>query len=195
MALALLLFFGDEVKNKIDLVLQQREFLFKYIKRTFRYIRIDDIDDIVQIALTKACRRIETMQDRSSVKTWVTKIAVNDAIDFIRKNKNNMMSLSEFNIEEDNREKLLDNFNNYEPIETFISSHVSNQILCSKLNVLKKTNPLAYQTFINYCILDDYKKVQEVENISIGTVKSRLHRARTILKKNFSEQELALISI
>ena len=195
MAFALLLFFGDEVKNKIDSILEQREFLFKYLRRKFRYIRLDDIDDIVQVALTKACINVDKMQDRSSIRTWVTKIAVNDAIDFIRRNKNKMMSLSEFNIEEDDREKLLDNFNYYSPIETFISSQVSNQILLNQLNILKKSNPLAYQTFIAYCDLDDYKKVQEAQQITIGTVKSRIHRAREILKKNFTEQELALISV
>ena len=183
------------MKNKIDSILEQREFLFKYIRRKFRYIRLDDIDDIVKVALTKACINVDKMQDRSSIRTWVTKIAVNDAIDFIRRNKNKMMSLSEFNIEEDEREKLLDNFNYYSPIETFISSQVSNQILLNQLNILKKSNPLAYQTFIAYCDLDDYKKVQEAQQITIGTVKSRIHRAREILKKNFTEQELALISI
>ena len=183
------------MKNKVNLVLEQREFLFKYLRRKFRYLRLDDIDDIIQVALTKACKKIDTMQDRSSIRTWVTKIAVNDAIDFVRRNKNKMMSLSEFNIEEDDREKLLDNFNNYNPIETFISSQVSNQILLNKLNILKNSNPLAYQTFMTYVQLDDYKQVQEADKISIGTVKSRIHRAREILKKNFTEQELALISV
>jgi RNA polymerase sigma-70 factor (ECF subfamily) len=183
------------VKNKINIVLEQRDFLFKYLKRKFRYIRIDDIDDIVQMALIKACRKVDTMQDRSTIRTWVTKIAVNDAIDFIRRNKNKISSLSEFNIEEKDRSDLLDNFNNYDPIENIISCHVIDQILTHKLDILKKSNPTAYQTFIAYINLDDYKKVQEAENISMGTVKSRIFRAREILQRNFNDEELALLSV
>lgn len=156
---------------------------------------MDDIDDIVQIALIKACTRIDTMQNRSSMKTWVTKIAINEALDYIRRNKNLISCLSEFNMEEENNFDLIDNNNNYDPFETYVSCYVSNQILQNKLSILEKSNPLAYKTFIAYISLDDYKDVQEAQNISIGTVKSRIHRAREILKKSFTQQELALISI
>jgi DNA-directed RNA polymerase specialized sigma24 family protein len=37
--------------------------------------------------------------------------------------------------------------------------------------------------------------VQEAENVSIGTVKSRINRARKILLESFSDEELALISV
>lgn len=195
MVTSLRLFFGDEVKNKIDSILCHRDFIFKYLKRKFRYLRMDDIDDIVQIALIKACTRIETMQNRSSMKTWVTKIAINEALDYIRRNKNIISCLSEFNMEEENNFDLIDNNNNYDPFETYVSCYVSNQILQNKLSILEKSNPLAYKTFIAYISLDDYKDVQEAQNISIGTVKSRIHRAREILKKSFTPQELALISI
>lgn len=183
------------MKNKVDSVLCHRDFLFKYLKRKFSNLRLDDIDDIVQLSLLNACRKIDTMQNRSSIKTWVTKIAINESIDFIRKNKKNVSCISEFNFENEKDNNLIDNYNNYDPIETIISSYVSNQILQKKLSILEKSNPLAYQTFVAYITLDDYKDVQEAQNITIGTVKSRIHRAREILKKNFTEQELALISV
>ena len=68
-------------------------------------------------------------------------------------------------------------------------------MLFKKLSILKEINPDTYKTFMSFVALDNYKEVQDAENISIGTVKSRIYRARKILIDNFSDEELALISV
>ena len=177
-------------------VLAERKFITAYLNKKFRNIRPDDIDDIVQISLLNACRSLHKMQEKSTIRTWLTRIAVNDALDFLRRSKvRPLTSLSEIASEDNDIDSLIDYYNNYDPIKNIASRHTSNQMLCEKLSILKEKNPETYKTFMAFVLLDNYKEVQDAQNLSIGTVKSRINRARTILKDNISEEELALISI
>jgi RNA polymerase sigma-70 factor (ECF subfamily) len=180
----------------IKSVLDERKFITVYLNKKFRNIRPDDIDDIVQVSLLNACKNLHRMQEKSTVRTWLTRIAVNDALDFLRKSKvRPLTSLSEITTENTDIDSLIDFYNNYDPLETIASRYTSYQLLCKKLSILKEKNPDTYKTFMSFVALDNYKEVQEAENISIGTVKSRINRARKILIDNISDEELALISI
>ena len=180
----------------IKSVLSERKFITAYLIKKFRNIRHDDIDDIVQVSLLNACKNLHRMQEKSSVRTWLAKIAVNNALDFLRRSKvRPLTSLSEITTENTDIDSLIDFHNNYDPIETIASRHTSNQLLFKKLSILKEINPDTYKTFMSFVALDNYKEVQDAENISIGTVKSRIYRARKILIDNFSDEELALISV
>jgi RNA polymerase sigma-70 factor (ECF subfamily) len=180
----------------IDSVLSERRFITTYLNKKFRNIRPDDIDDIVQVSLVNACKNLHRMQEKSTVRTWLTRIAVNDALDFLRRSKvRPLTSLSEIMNENIDVDSVIDFHNNYDPIETIASRHTSNQILRKKLSILKENNPETYKTFMAFVELDNYKDVQDLENISIGTVKSRINRARKMLKDNISDEELALISV
>lgn len=182
--------------SKIQSVLIERKFITAYLNKKFRNIRPDDIDDIVQVSLLNACKNLHRMQDKSTIRTWLTRIAVNDALDFLRKNKvRPMITLSDVTSEDTDINTLVDYYNNFDPIETIATRHTSNKIIYDKLSILKQKNPETYKTFMAFVELDNYKDVQEVENISIGTVKSRINRARKMLKDNISDEELALISI
>ena len=48
----------------------------------------DDANDVVQNALLKAWNSIETFKGESKVLTWLTRIAINEALDFVRRQKN-----------------------------------------------------------------------------------------------------------
>src|SRR5262249_34070714 len=45
-----------------------------------------EIEDIVQDSFLKAYRRLETFQRQSSFSTWLYRIAVNTALDFLKRN-------------------------------------------------------------------------------------------------------------
>lgn len=49
----------------------------------------DDADDVLQNTFLKAWRSLETFQGKSSLSTWLYRIAINEALDFVRKQKNN----------------------------------------------------------------------------------------------------------
>ena len=153
----------------IKSVLSERQHLTTYLTKKFRNIRPDDIDDIVQVS---------------------------GAIDFLRRSKTRpSTSLSELVTEDVNIDSVIDFYNNHDPIETIASNYTSNQILHEKLSILRNNNPIFYKTLMVYIDLGNYKEVQEAENVSIGTVKSRINRARKILLESFSDEELALISV
>ena len=48
----------------------------------------DDANDVVQNTLLKAWNSIETFKGESKVLTWLTRIAINEALDFVRRQKN-----------------------------------------------------------------------------------------------------------
>lgn len=182
--------------SKIESVLSERRFITAYLTRKFRNIRPDDIDDIVQVSLLNACKNLHRMQEKSTIRTWLTRIAVNDALDFLRRSKvRPLTTLSDITSEDTDIDSLIDYHNNFDPIETIASSHTSKKIIYDKLLILKHKNLETYNTFMSYLELDDYKGVQEAQNITMGTVKSRINRARKILRDNISDEELALISI
>lgn len=55
-----------------------------------RYIVLDheDANDILQNTFIKAWNNIEDFQNRSKISTWLYRIAINEALDFLRKQKN-----------------------------------------------------------------------------------------------------------
>ena len=47
----------------------------------------DDADDVMQNALLKAWNNIDTFRSDSKLSTWLYRIAINESLDFVRKNK------------------------------------------------------------------------------------------------------------
>ena len=54
-----------------------RDFLHNYLFKKFPKARKEDVEDAVQNAIIKAVRFAHKWQGESSLKTWVTIIAVN----------------------------------------------------------------------------------------------------------------------
>lgn len=58
----------------------------------------DDADDILQNTFLKAWMNIDSFRGNAKISTWLYRIAVNEALDFIRKNKN-AVELSDGDVE------------------------------------------------------------------------------------------------
>ena len=65
-----------------------REFLYNYLFRKFPKARREDVEDAVQNAIIKAVKFVDKWQGDSSLKTWLTVIAVNMYLDTFRKTYN-----------------------------------------------------------------------------------------------------------
>lgn len=68
------------------LVNQYGEKLYWQVRRLV--IVHEDADDVVQNVLIKAWTNIDEFQNRSKLYTWLSRIAINEALDFLRKKKN-----------------------------------------------------------------------------------------------------------
>ena len=69
-----------------SMVRQYSEQLYWQVRRIV--ITHEDADDVVQNALLKAWNSIGTFKGDSKVFTWLSRIAINEALDFTRRQKN-----------------------------------------------------------------------------------------------------------
>lgn len=67
------------------IVRHESENLYWVIRRIV--LSHDDADDVLQNTFLKAWNSIGQFQQRSKISTWLYRIAVNEALDFVRRNK------------------------------------------------------------------------------------------------------------
>jgi RNA polymerase sigma-70 factor (ECF subfamily) len=150
----------------------------------FRVVNnIDEAEEVTQEVFLTVYRKLKSFKFKSSLKTWVYRIAVNMAIDYARKrsreqhhtvlyedNKlNKTIDSAGEEIEREQQEKI---------ISTLLEALSPNQRVCI---VLRSIEGLSYQ------------EIAESLNININTVRSRLKRAREtllVLRKEMVQNEL-----
>ena len=68
------------------LVRQYSEPLYWKVRRIV--LSHDDADDVLQNAFLKIWNNLDTFQGKSALSTWLYRIAINEALDFVRRQKN-----------------------------------------------------------------------------------------------------------
>jgi RNA polymerase sigma-70 factor (ECF subfamily) len=154
-----------------------RDSLKKFISSKLKYDK-DLTEDFVQMSLIKAFKYVnDNQQNIVSYKPWLYKIAVNLIIDHY-KNKKYTISLENSNLE-GNEIDIQDPFSYEAHIENLVNSDLINE----SLDALKENRPEIYTTFNNYLNYDNYNQIAKIENLHLGTVKTRIHRARKFIQK------------
>ncbi|MCR4293597.1 MAG: sigma-70 family RNA polymerase sigma factor [Candidatus Kuenenia sp.] len=148
----------------------------------------EDAEDLVQETYLKAYRFFDTFQKGTNVKAWLFKILRNT---FINKYRKTISSPSEVFYEDI---ELVSSYvsNNNEPdtkesIDTLKSKVESlDDILGDDIKNAIDSLPIEYREAIIYSDIEEltYKDIAEIINVPIGTVKSRINRARSLLRKN-----------
>jgi RNA polymerase sigma-70 factor (ECF subfamily) len=139
----------------------------------------DDAKDLVQETYLKAFRFINSFQEGTNAKAWLFRILKNSFINDFRKRSKEPAKVD------------------YQDVETFYNSDDVDQPMTSDLRVeavqemigdevSNALNSLAvdFRTVIILCDLEGftYEEMAKILDIPIGTVRSRLHRARNLLK-------------
>lgn len=144
----------------------------------------EDAGDIAQEVCIKIFKNIKSFKEDSSFGTWVYRITSNTCIDEIRK-RSKVIPLTmtnddgeEFELPVEDREKL--------PDEAFETKEKSDAVRKCILDL-----PLESRAII---VLRDirgfsYDEISRILSINMGTVKSRLNRARNILKDRLKNTE------
>ena len=144
----------------------------------------DEALDIFQEGFIKVFNNISKYGDKGSFEGWIRRIMVNTAIDHIRKNKvnNSMVELNErhtdtMSEEEDESDAILNNIG-YDEL-----------LLC-----VQDLSP-AYRQVFNMYVVDGFshQEIADALNISVGTSKSNLSKAKVNLKKLLSDK-IAMVS-
>lgn len=144
----------------------------------------DDSSDLVQETYLKAYRFIESYETGTNAKAWLFKILKNAFINEYRKKSKQPVKVD--------YEELLD-FHEMEHNEQVGNLDMRQDVFQNMMGdeVSKALNglPVDFRTVILLCDIDGftYEEISKITDIPIGTVRSRLHRARGLLKENLGE--------
>lgn len=147
----------------------------------------DDAKDLVQDAYMKAYRFVGSYEVGTNAKAWLFRILKNSFINNYRKKTKEPSKVDYQDVE---------NYYNSASVETAEMNHtvdlrtstMQNKIgdeVTGALNSL----PVDFRTVIILCDLEGftYEEMAVILDIPIGTVRSRLHRARGVLKEKLIE--------
>jgi RNA polymerase sigma-70 factor (ECF subfamily) len=144
----------------------------------------DDAKDLLQDTYLKAYRFIDSFQQGTNAKAWLFRILKNSFINDYRKkskepSKVDYQEVESFYNSEDVDRQITPDLR-VEALQDMIGDEISNA-----LNALD----VDFRTVIILCDLEGFKydEMAKILDIPIGTVRSRLHRARNLLKEKLSE--------
>jgi len=141
----------------------------------------DDANDLVQDTYLKAFRFINSFEEGTNAKAWLFRILKNSFINDFRKKSKEPSKVdyqdveTTYNSEEDAETTQTVDLR-AETVQDLIGDEIANA-----LNSL----PVDFRTVIILCDIEGftYEEMAKILDIPIGTVRSRLHRARMLLKE------------
>lgn len=139
----------------------------------------DDADDLTIEAFGKAFSRLHQYTPSYAFSTWLFKIASNNAIDFIRKQRKKMVSLdNEYKNEDGDTMKFDLEADGRNPAEEAIYKQRVEHMRA----VVQKLKPRYRQLVeLRYFKEYSYDEISDELEIPLGTVKAQLFRAREFL--------------
>ncbi|OGL43987.1 MAG: hypothetical protein A2161_20985 [Candidatus Schekmanbacteria bacterium RBG_13_48_7] len=160
-----------------ELVIRCKKKVYYMARRyTFSHEYADDVSQEVFITLYTSAHMYN---DYYPFLPWLLKITVNKSINYMKKMKphRNHSYLDEIKVDNENPDIIRSN-----PDPGSISE---NEELSHALHNAVETLKPKYRTVFSLAMMEgmSYKEIAEILNISMGTVMSRLNRARNQLKK------------
>lgn len=125
--------------------------------------------DIVQESFIKAYTNLNGFDIKRKFSSWIYRIVHNEALNLIKKNKNTFNIPEDFDIESD-----LDIEEDYFKKE--LLEEINNCL--DQISILYR-EPL----FLFYIEQNSYEEISDILRIPMGTVATRINRAKKILKK------------
>ena len=178
---------AEEKKSQIHLQVFEEEFL-PQIDSLYNFAyhltyNEEDANDLVQETYLKAYRFIDKYDIGTNAKAWLFKILKNAFINQYRKKSKqpNRVDYEEIISYHDGEDGSYSSYLDLreEMFQTMMGDEVTNAI-----NAL----PVDFRTVILLCDIEGftYEEIAKIIDIPIGTVRSRLHRARNMLKEQLS---------
>lgn len=153
------------------------QFYGKMLGVCLRYSKnSDDAKDTLHEGFIKVFGSLKNFNSKGSFEGWVRRIMVNTAIDHLRKNKHDYLIVSTVYANEKAT-------NTAEEInEEDILLHIDKEDI---LKAVQELTP-AYRTVFNLYVVEEYthKEIADLLDISEGTSKSNLSKAKFNLRKN-----------
>jgi RNA polymerase sigma-70 factor (ECF subfamily) len=144
----------------------------------------DDAKDLVQDTYLKSYRFIDSFQEGTNAKAWLFRILKNSFINDFRKKSKQPTKVDYQEVESyynsDDVDRTITTDLRVETVKEMIGDEISNAL--NSLDV-------DFRTVIILCDLEGFKydEMAKILDIPIGTVRSRLHRARNLLKEKLRD--------
>jgi RNA polymerase sigma-70 factor (ECF subfamily) len=163
-------------------ICNHRDYLTNYLFKKFPRARKEDIEDAVQNAIIKAVRHSDKWQGNCSLKTWLSVIAVNMYTDTFRKT----YTKNEYLLKTHEDSFVFDKIYINDFSDNICEIEHENQL--TKVLFSGFDDNIHIQTFkLSVFEEVDYKDIAILCNIPIGTVKSRVFRARKLLQEKYEK--------
>jgi RNA polymerase sigma-70 factor (ECF subfamily) len=148
----------------------------------------DDAEDLTQEAYLRAYRSFGTYNRQMPFESWFFRILSNLFIDLLRRRpKQKPLSLDQPMGDEENEENLLlqlpDEDANPE-------RNLLDQVMDERLQAALAALPEAFRVAVLLCDVEgrSYEEIAQLMGSSIGTVRSRIHRGRSLLRRHMDAQ-------
>ena len=177
---------GDKKAYEV-LVLQYQD---RLVYSVYKFLKDYELaQDIAQEAFVKAFKNIEKFRGDSSFYTWIYRIAINTAKNFLSSKARS----SEVYDDEIMELKLSESAVTTENPENILEA----EELRSKMMEAIQSLPDDIRTTLSLREFDglSYEEIAKVQNCPIGTVRSRIHKGREILDKTFSKYNMSNLEI
>ncbi|KPV56901.1 DNA-directed RNA polymerase subunit sigma [Paenibacillus sp. A3] len=154
-------------------------YLFQAVYGVLRSTK--DAEDVTQEALLKIYASLPQYRYQG-LKTWLTRIAVNKAIDFKRS-------------QDRKKEDLTDDWEGHTPPEPLQSNPVETQIIRRERSTYVRERldrlPENYRDVVVAFYIEEksYQQIAEEQQVAIKTVESKLYRAKQYMRRVWKEEE------
>ncbi len=170
------------IKGEIDAF---EELIEKYEKMVYNlayriFNNYSDAEDMTQEVFLKVYKNIQKCSGKECIKTWVYTIAYNTCIDEIRKRKGKANISLNSTIDSDEGEYQIEIPSKEATPEKQLINKEEIKEIENAINKLSEVHKTLF--FLRDIKGLTYNEISEVMGINIGTVKSKLNRARTNLK-------------
>ncbi len=143
----------------------------------------DDAADVTQEIFVKVWRSLSTFRGESSFSTWICRIAVNACVDYIRKNhRNHSVSLTEFDDEGESDGAELDIPDADVSVNPEAAAEKNENIAAVRKAIANLTDEQRTVILLRDIEGCSYTEISEITGLELGTVKSRINRARQSIK-------------
>lgn len=138
----------------------------------------NDISDLTQEALIKMAKSLVQLKNPKNFKTWLNQIITNTFYDYCRRNNDSFLD-----IEEEKFNEIKDKLG-CEPGEKCLFSEIEKLVRAALMTLPKNLRiTLVLREYEGL----SYEDISKITNTTLGTVKSRISRARLRLQEELKE--------
>ncbi len=164
-----------------DLVRRYQRYVFNLIYQHLG--STDDMEDIAQEVFIRIFKFIKRFRREASLESWIYKIVLNYCRTFARRRKNWMRLFYE-NTFQGRNETDFEIMDNIPDINANPADSIEQQQTASNIKVALDSLPEIYREILIMREINElsYEEISSILDISIGTVKSRISRARDLVR-------------